>query len=80
MTIVVDLLLTLTSEPVAKLRRCRLRGWLTAGFTKKKLRPDLRDLPFSLRLGSRNYPIRTPRQQLILAKIFLSIPFPFSSN
>lgn len=76
LTIVVDLLLTLTSKPVAGLRLCRLRGWLTAGFTKKKLRSDPCDLPFSLRLGPRNYPIRTLRQQLILAKIYLPKSFP----
>jgi hypothetical protein len=80
LTMVVHLLLTLTSKPFAGLRRCRLKGWLTACFTKKKPRPDLCDPLFSLRLRSRNYPLRTPGQQLISGDFYFHKRFPSKSQ
>lgn len=75
-TVVVRLLLTLTPRTSAGLRLSRLKGWLTARFTKKILRPGRCDLPFSLRLKPRNYPWRTVQQQPILAEKSLPESFP----
>lgn len=80
LTMVVGLLLALPSQRFAEVRRCRLRGWFTACFTKKKLHPGRSDLPFSLRLRSKNYPSRTLRQQLISAEINLRESFPFKKE
>jgi hypothetical protein len=80
LTIMVDLLLTFSSKSVAGLRRSRSRGWLIAGFTKKKLRLDPCDLRFSLRLASRNYPFPTTRQQQIFANFYFAESLPWRAE